>query len=76
MVEVNGKREKDIQDESLSKEKLAGKPLKFMTEFGRRLSIGFNLETAQLILKHNGQDVEKLPKAEEFLQGPKNIEEG
>ena len=50
-----------IEDSSLSKEQLAAKPFKFMTEFGRHLSISFNLKAAQLTLKHNGDDVEKLP---------------
>ena len=45
----------------LSKEQLAGKPFKFMTECGRHLSISFNLKTSQLILKHNGDDLENLP---------------
>ena len=45
----------------LSKEQLAAKPVKFMTECGRHLSIGFNLETSQLTLKHNGDDLENLP---------------
>ena len=69
-VDVNGKSVwKDrIKDESLSKERLAGKPLKYMTEFGRHLSIGFNLETAQFTLKHNGNDVEKLPEVEKELR--------
>jgi len=63
MVSVDGsQREEDcIKDESLSKERLASKPIKFMTECGRHLSIGFNLEAGQLTLKHNGDDVEKLP---------------
>ena len=39
-----------------------------MTECGRHLSIGFNLEAAQLTLKHNGDDVEKLPQVEKVLQ--------
>ena len=39
-----------------------------MTKCGRRLSIGFNLETNQLTLKHNGDDVEKLPQVEKVLQ--------
>jgi len=55
------------KDESLSKERLAEKPFKFKTECGRHLSIGFNLETAQLTLKHNGDDVEKLPEVEKEL---------
>ena len=45
-----------------------------MTECGRHLSIGCNPETAQLTLKHNGDDVEsgewrveKLPEVEKEL---------
>ena len=57
-----------IKDESLSKERLAGKPFKFITECGRHLSIGFNLEATQLTLKHNGDYVEKLPQVEKVLQ--------
>ena len=55
-------------DESLSKERLASKPFKFITECGRHLSIGFNLKTAQITLKHNGDDVEKLPEVEKELK--------
>ena len=68
LVEVNGKQENRIKDESLSKEQLAEKPVKFMTEFGRHLSISFNLKKAQLTLKHNGEDVEKLPEAQKELK--------
>ena len=60
IVEVNGNK-KWIKDESLSKERLADKPVKLMTECGRHLSISSNPKTAQLTLKHNGDDVEKLP---------------
>ena len=38
-----------------------------MTECGRHLSVGFNLEAAQLTLKHNGDDVEKLPEVKKVL---------
>ena len=52
---------------NLSRERLAVKPVKLMTKYGRHLSIGFNLKTAQLTLKHNGDDVEKLPEVEKKL---------
>ena len=67
-VDGKGKRKDAIMDESLSKERLAGKPFKFMTECGRCLSISFNLKTSQLTLKHNGDDVEKLPQVEKVLE--------
>ena len=70
-VDVNGKGNWDkdrIKDENLSKERLAVKPFKLITKFGRRLSIGFNLKTAQLTLKHNGDDVESLPEVEKELR--------
>ena len=68
-IQVDGKEEKKIEnDESLSKEQLAGKPLKFTTECGRHLSISFNLEADQLTLKHNGDDVEKLPEVKKELK--------
>jgi len=38
-----------------------------MTECGRHLSISFNVEAAQLTLKHNGDDVEKLPEVKKEL---------
>ena len=68
-VQVDGKDEWEdrVQDESLSKERLAGKPLKYMTECGRHLGIGFDLEAAQLTLKHNGEDVEKLPEVKKEM---------
>ena len=53
---------------SLSKEKLADKPVKFITEEGWYLSVSFNLKTAQLTLKCNGEDVEKLPEVEKELK--------
>ena len=56
----------------MSKEKLAGRPVKLMTKCGRHLCIGFNLEAAQLTLKHNGEDVEKLPQVEKKLQVCRN----
>ena len=67
LVEVDGEREKMIVDESVSKEQFAGKPLKIMSKCGRHLSISFNLEQAQLTLKHNGDDVEKLPEVQKVL---------
>ena len=39
-----------------------------MTECGRHLSIGYNQKTAQLTLKHNGDDVESLPEVEKELR--------
>ena len=68
-AQVDGKDEWEdrVQDESLSKERLAGKPLKYMTECGRHLGIGFDLEAAQLTLKHNGEDVEKLPEVKKEM---------
>ena len=51
----------------MNKERLAGKPIKFMTECGRHLCVGFDLKTAQLTLKHNGDDVEKLPEVKKEL---------
>ena len=66
-VDIDGEREKQIKDESLSKEGIAGKPVKLMTKCGRHLAISFNLKTSQLILKHNGEDVEKLPEVEKEL---------
>ena len=65
--EKGGEIEDRIKDESLSKERLADKPFKFLTECGRHLSVGFNLEAAQLTLKHNGDDVEKLPEVKKVL---------
>ena len=59
--------EKYIKDSSLSKEGLAGKPFKLITKCGRHLSISSNPKTAQLTLKHNGDDVEKLPQVEKVL---------
>ena len=70
-VDVNGKRDfrlDPIRAKKLSKERLAAKPFKLITKFGRRLSIGFNLKTAQLTLKHNGDDVESLPEVEKELR--------
>ena len=67
-VDGKGNLEDVIYDESLSKERLSGKPFKFMTECGRHLSISFNLKTAQPTLKHNGDDMEKLPQVEKVLQ--------
>ena len=64
MVQIDGEMEDRILDESLSKERLAGMPFRFLTKCGRHFSISFNLETAQLTLKQNGEDLEKLPKAE------------
>ena len=49
-------------------EQLAAKPFKFRTKCGRHLSIGFSLKTAQLTLKHNGEDVEKLPEVKKVLK--------
>ena len=67
-VDEKGGYEDRIKDKSLSKERLAAKPFKFLTECGRHLSVGFNLEAAQLTLKHNGDDVEKLPEVQKKLQ--------
>ena len=53
---------------NLSKERLVRKPVKLMTKFGRHLSISFNLKTDRLILKNNGEDVEKLPQVEKVLE--------
>ena len=72
LVQVNGKSEKDERDESLSKEQLAVKPIKFTTTCGRHLCIGFNLKEAKLTLKHNGEDVERLPEVEKVLQVCRN----
>ena len=60
---IEGTTTADQQYVPLSKEQLAGKPFKFMTKCGRHLSIGFNLKTSQLILKHNGDDLENLPQS-------------
>ena len=57
-----------VRDETLSKERLADKPLKYMTECGRHLGIGFDLEAAQLTLKHNGENVEKLPEVKKEMK--------
>ena len=65
---IEGTTTADQQYMPLSKEKLAGKPFKFMTKCGRHLSIGFNLKTSQLTLKHNGDDVENLPEVEKELR--------
>lgn len=67
-VAVNGKFEFRKGLESDSMERLADKPFKFMTECGRHLSISFNLKTSQLTLKHNGEDVDKLPEVEKELK--------
>ena len=69
-VKVDGKLEAEgsIKDESLRKERLAGEPFKFITECGRHFSIGLNLETNQLTLKVNGDDVEKLPEVKKELK--------
>ena len=66
-VDIDGQIKK-ISDSSMSKERLASKPFKIITKCGRRLSVGFNLEAAQLTLKHNGENVEKLPEVEKKLQ--------
>ena len=69
-VDVNGIHEMkhNVNDDTLSREGLAGKPIKLITKCGRHLSVSFDLETDQLTLKHNGEDVEKLPKVEKVLQ--------
>ena len=66
-VIINGEVEKQIDDESLSKEGISGKQVKFITKCGRHLAISFNLEAAQLTLKHNGEDVERLPEVKKEL---------
>ena len=66
-VVIDGNNEKFIKDESVSKVQLSRKPVKFMTKCGRHLAISFNLEAAQLTLKHNGEDVEKLPEIQKEL---------
>ena len=67
-VHINGEMENVSYDKkSLSKEGIAGKPLKLITKCGRHLSISVNLEAAQLTLKHNGDDVEKLPEVKKEL---------
>ena len=53
-----------MKDASLSKERLAAKAVKLVTKCGRHLSIGCNPKTAELTLKHNGDDVESLPEVE------------
>ena len=67
-IRLNGDMEKEIRGESVRTERFAGKPLKLITKCGRHLSVGFNLKNSQLTLKHNGDDVEKLPQVEKVLQ--------
>jgi len=67
-VVVDGYEEKQFNDKSLSRKRLAAKPLKLITQSGRHLSISYNLKTAQLTLKHNGDDVESLPQVVKVLQ--------
>ena len=54
---VNGQEEKRIEDWTITKEKLAIKPIKYLTRFGRYLAIGWNMEDNHLTLYFNGVDV-------------------
>ena len=45
-VVVDCEREDAVEDESLSKERLASKPVRLITKCGRHLSISSNPETA------------------------------
>ena len=61
---INGQCEKRIEDRSLTKDKLARKPIKYVTRFQRYLSIWFDLTADHLMMKFNGVNVLKLPAPE------------
>ena len=65
-VFVNGQKEKRFRGQS--KEQLAAKPVKYLTRFGRYLSIGFDKLAGHLSMKHQGIDAENLPLVKPSLQ--------
>lgn len=66
-VFVNGEEEMMLLEED--KEDLAEKPWKYVLKGSQRhLSIGFDLTTDQITMKHLGVDAEKLPQVEKILE--------
>ena len=70
-ITVNGQLEKEndadeevgptIPDVSLTKERLASKPIKYVTSSQRYLSVSFDLKEDHLTMKQQGVDAHKLP---------------
>ena len=60
---------RSIPDNSVSKDRLAAKPVQYvLKDSQRQLSIGYDLAAGHLTLSHEGIDAEKLPPVAKDLQ--------
>ena len=58
-----------IRDDTMSKKRLAAKPVKYaLKDSQRHMSIGYNLEADHLTMRYQGVDADKLPRPQQCLE--------